>query len=124
MHMCWEDPEKLLEGDRSPRQLQSSDLLGLWSALEVGLAAHLRSYSDIGNMFRHSGLHVRPACDLLQLEAALSWPRRGQQVKHLADCAWYLAVKNHGACFGAGSWMVVCVCVLCVLCVCVVCCVL
>ena len=68
IHMFWEDSSKLLAGDRSPRQLEPADLLGLWSALRIGFSVVLWTYSSIGNVFRHSNLEVRRA-DSLVLES-------------------------------------------------------
>ena len=105
IHMFWEDSSKLLAGDRSPRQLQSTDLLGLWSALRIGFAVVLWTYSSIDNMFRHSNVKVRKADELVSLPLALEWLNRGLRIQHLADYVRYRAAQEHGRQTGAGSWV-------------------
>ena len=105
IHMFWDDPEALCTGDRSPRSLQSSDLLGLWSALNVGLSVHLWSYAEIGNVIRHSNLSLRSASELLSHQTAVDLLTRGLRIQHLADYVRYLAVQDHGKRFGVGSWL-------------------
>ena len=94
--MFWEDSSKLLAGDRSPRQLEPADLLGLWSALRIGFSVVLWTYSSIGNVFRHSNLEVRRADELVHLSLALEWLNRGLRIQHLADYVRYRAVQEHG----------------------------
>ena len=105
IHMFWEDSSKLLAGDRSPRQLKSTDLLGLWSALRMGFVVVLWTYSSIGHVFRHSNLKVRKADELVSLPLALGWLNRGLRIQHLADYVRYRAVQEHGRQTGAGSWV-------------------
>ena len=105
IHMFWEDPSKLLAGDRSSRQLQSTDLLGLWSALRMGFAVVLWTYSSIDHMFRHSNLKVRKADELVSLPLALEWLNRGLRIQHLADYVRYRAVQEHGRQTDEGSWV-------------------
>ena len=105
IHMFWEDSSKLLAGDRSPRQLQSADLLGLWSALRMGFAVVLWTYSSIDHMFRHSNLKVRKADDLVSLPLALEWLNRGLRIQHLADYVRCRAVQQHGRQTDEGSWV-------------------
>ena len=100
IHMFWEDSSKLLTGDRSPRQLSSPDLLGLWSALRVGFVVVLWTYSSISHGFRASNLEVRQADELVSLALALEWLNRGLRIQHLADYVRYRAVQEHG---GAGQ---------------------
>ena len=103
--MFWEDSSKLLAGDRSPRQLKSTDLLGLWSALRVGFEVVLWTYSPIGHMFRHSNMKVRKADELVPLPLALEWLNRGLRIQHLADYVRCRAVQEHGRQTHAGSWV-------------------
>ena len=103
--MFWEDSSKLLAGDRSPRQLVSTDLLGLWSALRMGFVVVLWTYSSIGHVFRHSNLEVRNADELVSLQLALEWLNRGLRIQHLADYVRYRAVQEHGRQIDAGSWV-------------------
>ena len=103
VHMFWDDPEALLAGGAAPRELLPHDLLGLWSCLNVGMKVHLWSYSQL-HVFRHSHLHHRCASDLLSRLDAVALLQRGLRAQHLADFIRCLAVREHGARVGEGSW--------------------
>ena len=108
IHMFWSDKAALLDDRFRPcdeSMFRGIDLVGVWSAVNVGLVVHLWSYHKIANVFRHSRLVHRSASDLLPLDEAREFLRRGLIIQHLADLVRMLAAQDHGKTHSCGSWI-------------------
>merc|ERR1712194_910543 len=70
LHLFWDTPMSIMDGASTPVGLPTHELLGMWTACEVGFKVHLWSYSGVEKAFAHENLTHEDATVVLPIEGA------------------------------------------------------